>query len=158
MAALAHPCAMGANNPWQRTKWGRPQPQPYSRTRTPTKRLARIPRVSTGRLEGIQRIATLVVFTGTTVTAHHGRDTGAGFQHANAFARQGRQEYPDYLSTRRDRAMRYLTLVMLALVLAIPNAAGQEKAPADALMLDVDGAIGPAVSDFVERSIERAAT
>jgi membrane-bound ClpP family serine protease len=53
--------------------------------------------------------------------------------------------------------MRYLTLVLLALVLAIPKAAGQEKAPADALMLDVDGAIGPAVSDFIERGIERAA-
>ena len=54
--------------------------------------------------------------------------------------------------------MRYLTLVILALVLASPQAVEQEKAPADALMLDVDGAIGPAVSDFIERGIERAAT
>ncbi len=54
--------------------------------------------------------------------------------------------------------MRYLILVILALVLTIPQAVEQEKAPADALMLDVDGAIGPAVSDFIERGIERAAT
>jgi membrane-bound serine protease (ClpP class) len=54
--------------------------------------------------------------------------------------------------------MRYLTLVILALVLTIPQAVEQEKAPADVLMLDVDGVIGPAVSDFIERGIERAAT
>lgn len=54
--------------------------------------------------------------------------------------------------------MRYLTLVVLALVLTVTQSVGQEKAPADALMLDIDGAIGPAVSDFIERGIERAAT
>jgi len=52
--------------------------------------------------------------------------------------------------------MRYLTLVIVALLLAGPHAAGQETVPADALLLEVDGAIGPAVSDFIERGIERA--
>lgn len=52
--------------------------------------------------------------------------------------------------------MRYLTLVIFALVLGIPHALGQETAPADALLLDIRGPIGPAVSDYVERGIERA--
>ncbi len=52
--------------------------------------------------------------------------------------------------------MRNLTLVLFALVLTIPHAVGQEVPPADALMLDIDGPIGPAVSDYVERGIEQA--
>jgi membrane-bound serine protease (ClpP class) len=54
--------------------------------------------------------------------------------------------------------MRNLTLLLFALVLAIPQAVGQEVPPADALMLRIDGPIGPAVSDYVERGIERART
>lgn len=46
---------------------------------------------------------------------------------------------------------------MVALLLAGPHAVGQESARADALLLEVSGAIGPAVSDFIERGIERAA-
>lgn len=52
--------------------------------------------------------------------------------------------------------MRYLTFVTAALLLAGSHAVGQETARADALLLEVNGAIGPAVSDFIERGIERA--
>ncbi len=50
--------------------------------------------------------------------------------------------------------MRYLAFAVL--LLAGPPALGQETARADALMLELNGAIGPAVSDFIERGIERA--
>jgi membrane-bound serine protease (ClpP class) len=53
--------------------------------------------------------------------------------------------------------MRYLGVALVALLLAGPHAVGQESARADALLLEVSGAIGPAVSDFIERGIERAA-
>jgi membrane-bound serine protease (ClpP class) len=52
--------------------------------------------------------------------------------------------------------MRYIALAIVALLLAGPHVVGQEPARADALLLEVNGAIGPAVSDFIERGIERA--
>jgi membrane-bound serine protease (ClpP class) len=52
--------------------------------------------------------------------------------------------------------MKYLTLAVVSLLLASPPAAGQETARADALLLELNGAIGPAVSDFIERGIARA--
>jgi membrane-bound serine protease (ClpP class) len=52
--------------------------------------------------------------------------------------------------------MRYLALAFSALLLVGPHAVGQETVRADALLLEVNGAIGPAVSDFIERGIERA--
>jgi membrane-bound serine protease (ClpP class) len=72
-------------------------------------------------------------------------------------ATQGCQEYPETLiHLWALGTMRYLTLAFAALLLAGPHAVGQETAPADALLLEVNGAIGPAVSDFIERGIERA--
>ncbi|GMQ74950.1 MAG: nodulation protein NfeD [Gammaproteobacteria bacterium] len=53
--------------------------------------------------------------------------------------------------------MRYLTLAIVALQLVGPHAVGQETARAQALLLELNGPIGPAVSDFIERGIERAA-
>ena len=53
--------------------------------------------------------------------------------------------------------MRYSIVAILALLaLAGVQVTGQETRHADALLLEIDGAIGPAVSDFVERGIERA--
>jgi membrane-bound serine protease (ClpP class) len=45
----------------------------------------------------------------------------------------------------------------VALLLAGPHVIGQETARAQALLLKLNGPIGPAVSDFIERGIERAA-
>jgi membrane-bound serine protease (ClpP class) len=53
--------------------------------------------------------------------------------------------------------MRYLTLVFLSLLLSAAHTAGEDAARADALLLEINGAIGPAISDFIERGIERAA-
>jgi membrane-bound serine protease (ClpP class) len=53
--------------------------------------------------------------------------------------------------------MKYLTFAIVALLLAGPHAVGQEAVRADALLLPLNGAIGPATSDFIERGIERAA-
>lgn len=51
--------------------------------------------------------------------------------------------------------MKYLMLAIVML-LTSPHAMGQDSARADALMLEVNGAIGPAVSDFIVRGIDRA--
>jgi membrane-bound serine protease (ClpP class) len=52
--------------------------------------------------------------------------------------------------------MKCVALAMVTLLLGIPHADGQGAPRADALLLEVDGAIGPAVSDFIERGIARA--
>jgi len=52
--------------------------------------------------------------------------------------------------------MKYLAFAIVALLLAGPHAVGQDTGQADALLLEIDGAIGPAVSDYIERGIERA--
>ena len=52
--------------------------------------------------------------------------------------------------------MRYLAIAIVALLLAGAHAVGQEAPRANVLLLQVNGPIGPAVSDFIERGIERA--
>ena len=52
--------------------------------------------------------------------------------------------------------MRYLAIAIVALLLAGAHAVGQETPRANVLLLQVNGPIGPAVSDFIERGIERA--
>jgi membrane-bound serine protease (ClpP class) len=53
--------------------------------------------------------------------------------------------------------MRYLAIAIVTLLLAGAHAVGQETPQANVLLLRVNGPIGPAVSDFIERGIERAA-
>ncbi len=51
--------------------------------------------------------------------------------------------------------MKYLALACVLMLAGAP-VTGQETERADALLLEIDGAIGPAVSDFIERGIDRA--
>jgi membrane-bound serine protease (ClpP class) len=53
--------------------------------------------------------------------------------------------------------MKYLKFSFLVLLLAGMHGAAQEGLRADAVLLGVRGPIGPAISDFIERGIERAA-
>jgi len=58
---------------------------------------------------------------------------------------------------RHLATIRYPILATIVLLfLAGVHVAGQEPERAEALLLEVDGAIGPAVSDFIERGIKRA--
>jgi len=52
--------------------------------------------------------------------------------------------------------MKYLTFPLMALLLASLPGSAQEGLRADAMLLEVSGPIGPAVSDFIERGIEKA--
>lgn len=52
--------------------------------------------------------------------------------------------------------MKYAALALLGLFLISAHIAGQEAARANAVMLEVKGPIGPAVSDFIGRNIEKA--
>lgn len=53
--------------------------------------------------------------------------------------------------------MKYAALALLGLFLASAHIAGQEAVRAKVVMLEVKGPIGPAISDFIERNIEKAA-
>ncbi|MDH3413426.1 MAG: nodulation protein NfeD [Gammaproteobacteria bacterium] len=53
--------------------------------------------------------------------------------------------------------MKYAGLALLGLFLASAHIAGQEAVRAKVVMLEVKGPIGPAISDFIERNIEKAA-
>ena len=52
--------------------------------------------------------------------------------------------------------MKYLKFLLMALLLASMHGIAQEGLRADAMLLEVRGPIGPAISDFIERSIEKA--
>jgi len=53
--------------------------------------------------------------------------------------------------------MRYAGTALLGLFLASAQIAGQESDRAEAVMIEVKGPIGPAISDFIQRNIEQAA-
>ncbi len=53
--------------------------------------------------------------------------------------------------------MKYIALILLGLLLASAHIAGQDSERAEAVMIDVKGPIGPAISDFIGRNIEKAA-
>lgn len=53
--------------------------------------------------------------------------------------------------------MRYLAVIVLGALLLSAHTASQEPAGAEAVVLEVKGPIGPAVSDFIERNIEKSA-
>ena len=53
--------------------------------------------------------------------------------------------------------MKYLKFSLVALLLVGMQGVAQEGLRADAVLLEVRGPIGPAISDFIERGIERAA-
>ncbi len=52
--------------------------------------------------------------------------------------------------------MKYLKFLLMALLLASMHGIAQEGLRADAMLLEVRGPIGPAISDFIERNIEKA--
>ncbi|MDX1528044.1 MAG: nodulation protein NfeD [Gammaproteobacteria bacterium] len=52
--------------------------------------------------------------------------------------------------------MRYVAIILLGLLLASAHIAGQESERAEAVMIEVKGPIGPAISDFIARNIEKA--
>lgn len=53
--------------------------------------------------------------------------------------------------------MRHVAIFLLGLLLASAHIAGQESERAEAVMIEVKGPIGPAISDFIARNIEKAA-
>lgn len=53
--------------------------------------------------------------------------------------------------------MRHVATALLGLFLVSAHIAGQESERPDAVMIEVKGPIGPAISDFIERNIEKAA-
>ena len=52
--------------------------------------------------------------------------------------------------------MKHAALMLISILIAGTNATAEEEIRADAWSLEVRGAIGPAISDFIERGIERA--
>ncbi len=52
--------------------------------------------------------------------------------------------------------MRYAAIALFGLFLFSAHIVGQEAERADAVMLEFKGAIGPAISDFIQRNIEKA--
>jgi membrane-bound serine protease (ClpP class) len=53
--------------------------------------------------------------------------------------------------------MKYAAIALFGLFLFSAHIAGQEAQRADAVMVEVKGAIGPAISDFIQRNIGKAA-
>ncbi len=53
--------------------------------------------------------------------------------------------------------MKYVASIFFGLLLASAHIAGQESERAEAVLIEVKGPIGPAISDFIQRSIQKAA-
>lgn len=53
--------------------------------------------------------------------------------------------------------MKHVAIALLGLLLLSAHLAGQESERADAVMVEVKGPIGPAISDFIQRNIRKAA-
>ncbi len=60
--------------------------------------------------------------------------------------------------TRLAAPMRYAAVALLGFLLAAAQSAAQESERAEAVIIELKGPIGPAISDFIQRNVEKAAS